>query len=170
MLGGGHVRRRSVGSMIEASPCVRIEKRKHTTFRGANKHEEPYQDSPNKARIIEKPSIASTSSYKFGGERMIKAQRGLLQRQSLEDSCLIADGEDLSASSEFNFLYHFSFVLIVCESFVLQCSPVLLLLLDRDLVLARPRVLAVILLPYRPLMDLPSQEAPSPALICPISI
>jgi hypothetical protein len=29
MLGGGHVRRRSVGSMIEALPCCQVEKRKH---------------------------------------------------------------------------------------------------------------------------------------------
>jgi len=100
MLGGGHVRRRSVGSIIEASPCVRVEKRKHSLFQGAQpvKLYDAGYDSPNKARIIEKPSIASASSYKFGGERMIKAQRGLLERQSLEDSCLIADGEDLTTS------------------------------------------------------------------------
>ncbi|KIM75320.1 hypothetical protein PILCRDRAFT_92174 [Piloderma croceum F 1598] len=79
MLGGGHVRRRS----IEASPCVQFEKKKHTAV-----HE-----------IVEKPSIAS--SHKFGGERMIKAQRGLYERQSLEDSCLVGDGEDSSMSCEF---------------------------------------------------------------------
>ena len=39
----------------------------------------------NKARIVEKPSIASTSSYQFGGERMIKAQRGVLEWQSQQD-------------------------------------------------------------------------------------
>lgn len=97
MLGGGHARRRSIGSIIEASPCVRVEKRKHQ-----GKVFDDYYDSPNKARIVEKPSIASTSSYQFGGERMIKAQRGLLERQSLEDSCLIADGEDFSNLSEFH--------------------------------------------------------------------
>ena len=42
---------------------------------------------------MQKPSIDSTSSYQFGGECMIQAQRGLLERQSLEDSCLSADGE-----------------------------------------------------------------------------
>ncbi|KAJ7772927.1 hypothetical protein DFH07DRAFT_913167 [Mycena maculata] len=87
MLGGGHVRRRSIGSLFEASPCVRVEKRKHTAFE---------DDGPNKARIVTKASIASTSSSKFGGERMIKATQGLLVRQSLEESCLIAAGEDLS--------------------------------------------------------------------------
>ncbi|KAF8148662.1 hypothetical protein B0H34DRAFT_802878 [Crassisporium funariophilum] len=100
MLGGGHVRRRSVGSIIEASPCVRVEKRKHSAVQGMKMYkgyDNPYE-SPNKARIVEKPSIASTSSYQFGGERMIKAQHGLLERQSLEDSCLIADGEELSSA------------------------------------------------------------------------
>ncbi|KAF8878425.1 hypothetical protein BD779DRAFT_1663807 [Infundibulicybe gibba] len=102
MLGGGHVRRRSVSSIIDASPCVRVEKRKHSMFQDVQRkgYGAQYADSPNKARIIEKPSIASTSSSKFGGERMIRAQRGLLERQSLEDSCLIADGEDLIASLE----------------------------------------------------------------------
>lgn len=100
MLGGGHVRRRSIHEFIEASPCVRVEKRKHAIFQGTQLYKgyDEYRESPNKARIIEKPSIASTSSYTFGGERMIKAKRGLLERQSLEDSCLIADGEDLTNS------------------------------------------------------------------------
>ena len=53
---------------------------------------------PNKAWIIEKPSIASTSSYSFGREHMIRAQRGLLERQSLEESVLVTEGEDLSGS------------------------------------------------------------------------
>ncbi|KAJ7436308.1 hypothetical protein B0H11DRAFT_2364947 [Mycena galericulata] len=89
MLGGGHVRRRSIGSLFEASPCVRVKKRKHPMFQE--------DDQPNKARILTKASIASTTSSKFGGERMIKATQGLLVRQSLEESCLIAAGEDLSA-------------------------------------------------------------------------
>ncbi|GLB36845.1 hypothetical protein LshimejAT787_0311320 [Lyophyllum shimeji] len=97
MLGGGHVRRRS----IDASPCPRIEKRKHSAIQPNTAFNQPieYRESPNKARIVEtKPSIASTSSSMFGGERMIKAKRGLFERPSLEDSCLIADGEDLSTS------------------------------------------------------------------------
>ena len=154
MLGGGHVRRRSVGSIIEASPCVRVEKRKHSLFQGAQpvKLYDAGYDSPNKARIIEKPSIASTSSYKFGGERMIKAQRGLLERQSLEDSCLIADGEDLTTSCRY-----FSFpVLEVIFILLFQCilsqssrALVLLLVLDRALV---HQVLAAIHLRCHPRM------------------
>ncbi|KAH7918158.1 hypothetical protein BV22DRAFT_1200072 [Leucogyrophana mollusca] len=103
MLGGGHVRRRSVGSMIEASPCVRVEKRKHIDgephFRLKGELDEPY-DSPNKARTLEaKPSIASTArSFMFGDERMIRAKHGLLERQSLENTALIAEGEDISTS------------------------------------------------------------------------
>ncbi|CAK5268445.1 unnamed protein product [Mycena citricolor] len=82
MLGGGHARRSSIGSAFEASPCVRVEKRKHAEAIG-----------PNKARIISQPSISST---KFGDERMIRAQQGLLVRQSLEENALIASGEDNS--------------------------------------------------------------------------
>ncbi|KAF8194887.1 hypothetical protein K438DRAFT_1968835 [Mycena galopus ATCC 62051] len=44
-----------------------------------------------------KPSIASTSSSQFGGERMIRACQGLLVRQNLEESCLIAEGKDLTS-------------------------------------------------------------------------
>ncbi|KAF9482957.1 hypothetical protein BDN70DRAFT_892146 [Pholiota conissans] len=99
MLGGGQapVHRQS----ILESPCPRVEKRKHSAMQGLRmfkgKPLEEYE-SPSKARIVEKPSIASTSSFQFGGERMIKAQRGLLERQSLEDSALIADGEDLASA------------------------------------------------------------------------
>lgn len=91
--GGGHVRRRSLISLMEGSPCVRIEKRKHSAiqepkaFKNVERHE-----SPNKARIVEKPSIASASSFRFGEERMIK----VMDHQSLEDSCFVADGEDVS--------------------------------------------------------------------------
>ncbi|KAG1847994.1 hypothetical protein C8R48DRAFT_779063 [Suillus tomentosus] len=103
MLGGGHVRRRSVGSMIEASPCRQVEKRKHMAsdapqpnfLRKVDDYESP------KSRVLEtKPSIASTAySVKFGDERMIRAKHGLLERQSLENTVLIAEGEeDLSTS------------------------------------------------------------------------
>lgn len=61
-------------------------------YKNVERHE-----SLNKARIVDKPSIASASSFQFGNEQMIKAQKGLLERverQSLEDICFIADGED----------------------------------------------------------------------------
>ena len=100
MLGGGHVRRRSVSSLVDASPCVRIEK-KHTALSGRVLQfdaEPPVNDSPKKPRLLAQPSIASTSSFQFGGERMIKARKGLLERQSLEESALMAQGEELLAS------------------------------------------------------------------------
>ncbi|KAF9449617.1 hypothetical protein P691DRAFT_799115 [Macrolepiota fuliginosa MF-IS2] len=92
MLGGGHVRRSSLGSIMEASPCARVEKRKHSVFQGVKASADEY-DSPNKARIVERPSISP--SFQFGSERMI---HGLLERRSLEDSCLAGDGEDISIS------------------------------------------------------------------------
>jgi serine/arginine repetitive matrix protein 2 len=118
MLDGGHIRRRSMDSIVGGSPCVRAGKRKHAAIRGPQDHiagsdgEIEHVESPNKARLVEespvrprlaqKPSIAasiaSTSSYVFGGERMARAQHGLLKRDSLEGSCLEADGEDLSCS------------------------------------------------------------------------
>ncbi|KAF5333934.1 hypothetical protein D9758_018161 [Tetrapyrgos nigripes] len=100
MIGGGHVRRRSVNSAIEASPCVRFgNKRKQPPSEAAHMLKENQEPGHAvKARIIEKASIASTSSSKFGDERMIKARKGLLERQSLEESVLMAEGEDLSMS------------------------------------------------------------------------
>lgn len=94
MLGGGHVRRRS----MELSPSTGVAKRKLAAMAFGK---QVIEESPNKARIVEKPSIASTASFQFGGDRMIKAQRGLLERQSLEESCLIADGEELAAACKF---------------------------------------------------------------------
>ena len=95
--------------MIGASPCIQVERRKNilanppeTVFsRIKNAHPED-QESPEISRVIEtKPSIASTAnSFKFGDERMIRARHGLLERQSLENTALMGDGEDLSASSK----------------------------------------------------------------------
>jgi hypothetical protein len=104
MLGGGHVRRRSIGSVIAQSPCARVEK-KERRIRSTSL-ETPVttevEISPDEARVVvQKPSIASTTSSKFGDERMIKAKTGVLERQSLEESCLIADGEELDSYSEF---------------------------------------------------------------------
>lgn len=111
MLGGGRVRRRSVTSMIGASPCIQAERRKNilanppeTVFsRIKNAHPEDHE-SPMISRVIEtKPSIASTAnSFKFGDERMIRAKHGLLERQSLENSALMGDGEDLSGSCKYH--------------------------------------------------------------------
>ncbi|KIY52945.1 hypothetical protein FISHEDRAFT_69402 [Fistulina hepatica ATCC 64428] len=95
MFGGGHVRRQSLASIIEMSPCLRIEKRKRPDTDAAD---DEHEESPSKARIVTKPSIASTSSYHFGGERMIRANHGLLHRESLEENCLVGNGEDDSGT------------------------------------------------------------------------
>ena len=89
MLGGGHVQSHSISSAMDASPCALIEKQKHSAARKK-------VESRNKAFVIEKSSISSTTSIQFGGERMIKVRQGLLERQSLEESCFVADGEDIS--------------------------------------------------------------------------
>ena len=98
MLGGGHVRHHSATFIIEALPCVRVEKRKQSALEAFQARKVALHGSPNDTHIVEKPSINSASSYKFGGERMIRVQQGLYEQQSLEVSCLIADGEDLSVS------------------------------------------------------------------------
>jgi serine/arginine repetitive matrix protein 2 len=98
MIGGGdHVRRNSVASGIQASPCARVEKRKQGYFRPIDS---PIQEqvSPKKARIAEMLSIASMTSSKFGDERMIKATQ---DRQSLEENCLVAKGEDSALSCKY---------------------------------------------------------------------
>ena len=114
MLGGGRVRRVSMGSLMQQSPCARAEKRGGKKKRPAmpktailSKTEpvepvaevEPAEEeevSPAESIIVAKPSIASVTSTKFGGERMIRARTGLLERRSLEESCLIAAGEELA--------------------------------------------------------------------------
>jgi len=190
MLGGGHVRRRSVGSIIEASPCVRVrgvvKKRKRavlpppvkaptanpydsgselenprgfeydaynrnslaqelgvvelnkgfathrprmsfdsaaSTDQGFGGYDDDYAPDSlhrNKSARVSavdpnvnvngkfkspvsvpvRPAIASASTstlasaFRFGGERMIRAQTGLLVgRPSLEEGCLTADGD-----------------------------------------------------------------------------
>jgi len=102
MLGGEHVRRRSIGSSFEASPCFRVEKRKHAEF----EHDEK--------KLLRRESTASTSSASaksiklFGEARMSLAKNGLLHRNSLEDSCLSAEGEEdlsLNTSSKFSTLF-----------------------------------------------------------------
>ena len=113
MLGGGHIRRRSI-DRIEGSPSAPLkkERKKHTALQHLARvlqfdkgHGELPTPVPGRLskfspdRMVQpRPSIASTSSYQFGSERMIKAGQGLLQRQSLEESALMAQGEELLAS------------------------------------------------------------------------
>ena len=55
----------------------------------------PPPSAVNKSPLALKPSIASTSSLQFGEERMIKAKQGLLERQSLEENALVAQGAEI---------------------------------------------------------------------------
>ncbi|KAF8803068.1 hypothetical protein BYT27DRAFT_7214907 [Phlegmacium glaucopus] len=90
MLGGGHICRRSIGSLIQASPCVHVEKRKHSALQGIQMYKG--QHNP-----YESPKL-------------------LNERQSLEDNCLSADGEELVNAYctvpvfEFRWRYSSSFV------------------------------------------------------------
>lgn len=159
MLGGGFVRRRSIRSILERSPCARIEKRHQghyarkilTRFPSKDDYGYSVDGSPDKARLISRPSFtsahepnpqldtgdqgsssrvslfesqsllsattseavgynineqpvddnadASRMSAHFGDDRMSLAQHGLLERKSLEDCCLSAEGEDNANTS-----------------------------------------------------------------------
>ena len=109
MLGGGQ---------IGGSPLARLgmEKRKQTLQKIAcvltfNQGEDmspsppplprlPPPSTVNKSPLAPKPSITSTSSLQFGEERMIKAKQGLLERQSLEESALVAQGAEILTNCE----------------------------------------------------------------------
>ena len=104
-----------MGSLMQQSPCACIKKKRGKKKRPAMpkttilpkpesvepvKEVEPAEEeevSPAKSIIVTKPSIASFASTKFGGEGMIQARKGLLERQSLEDSCLVADNRELAS-------------------------------------------------------------------------
>ncbi|KAH9003289.1 hypothetical protein EDB86DRAFT_2846246 [Lactarius hatsudake] len=99
MIGGGRVRRRSVGSFVESSPLFfRVGKRKTTSAR-RKQHDlvsshEGLVESPNLTRRIE------NSPRGLGEERMMSARQGLLSRNSLEEHCLSADGIDTSFTAK----------------------------------------------------------------------
>jgi serine/arginine repetitive matrix protein 2 len=110
MIGGGHVRQLSIGSIIEGSPCARVEKDKrvHSIIKGLKFVDrlavmKKSTKKPSMPRIVKKVSIASVSSvasHAFGSGRMDKARKSALKRQSLELGCLSAEGEDTSTFSE----------------------------------------------------------------------
>ena len=94
MIGGGRVRRRSVGSFVESSPLFfRVGKKTAPARRKRHNlvsSHEGLVESPNLARRVE------DSPRGLGEERMVSARQGLLSRDSLEDHCLSADGIDTS--------------------------------------------------------------------------
>jgi serine/arginine repetitive matrix protein 2 len=95
MIGGGRVRRRSVGSIIESSPLFfRVGKRKTASAwrkqRNLVSSHEGLVEYPDHARQVE------NSPRGLGEERMMTARQGLLSRNSLEEHCFSADGVDSS--------------------------------------------------------------------------
>ena len=102
MLGGGHVRRRSIISTFNPSPLIGVVKR--TRMNLSKPQQEQAQSSEDdelpavdadRPQLKEKQSVASA---RFGKERMELAHKGLLNRLSLEESCLSGEGEDTSLS------------------------------------------------------------------------
>ncbi|GJE99043.1 hypothetical protein PsYK624_152830 [Phanerochaete sordida] len=114
MIGGGHVRRRSIDSRIDGSPCIKLERKerkKHTALQHlarvlqydqgpdelpSNLVDRFSKISPAKV-ILPKPSIASTSSFQFGSDQMIKPGKGLLERQNLEENAVKAQSEIIAS-------------------------------------------------------------------------
>jgi hypothetical protein len=94
MIGGGRVRRRSVGSFVEGSPIfVRVGKRKTKVTRGQQRR------LVQQSEAVESPILSQKverSPCGLGEERMMFARQGLLSRDSLEEHCLCADGVDAS--------------------------------------------------------------------------
>ena len=104
-----------MGSLMQQSPCACVKKKRgkkkcppmpKTTILPKPESVKPVKEvepaeeeevSPAKSIIVTMPSIASFASTKFGGEGMIQARKGLLKRQSLEDSCLVADNGELAS-------------------------------------------------------------------------
>jgi hypothetical protein len=73
MISGGYAHRVSVASVINGSPCARVEKdkRTHAAIKGINVAErlaamKGVAEEPALPRIVEKASIASISEFKFG--------------------------------------------------------------------------------------------------------
>ncbi|KAF8326870.1 uncharacterized protein EI90DRAFT_3069364 [Cantharellus anzutake] len=94
MLGGGHVSRKLLGDSFTSSPAFKA-RQKRPAFRVR------VDRSPSNEHLIKgKPSVASQSPLKFGSERMVKANQGLLERQSLEAGALTANAEGSEVSMD----------------------------------------------------------------------
>jgi serine/arginine repetitive matrix protein 2 len=124
MLNGDRVRRRSIGSSFEASPLFRADKRlggkKLTRIESVDEMkagdievewrleeeeeesvQQDYDDVELPRGLAPAQSIQSIQSARFG-DRMDLARRGGLNRYSLEQSCLMSEG-DISSSRESSF-------------------------------------------------------------------
>jgi hypothetical protein len=91
---------------MEASPCARVEKRKHAALQQEAQSSRHEYESPNKARIIEQPSFGSPFHFRVEGA----VQSGeLFERPSLEDSCFVGNGEDPPISCKSSLIFICSF-------------------------------------------------------------
>jgi len=93
MLGGGHVRRRSMDSIMSGSPCARVEKRKYATLRDIKGAAVDQYASPKKTGTTEK---SKTLLSPFQAGFLSLAQHHPKEDCSSEESCFVGRGEDKS--------------------------------------------------------------------------
>jgi len=93
MLGGGHVRRRSMDSIMSGSPCARVEKRKYATLRDIKGAAVDQYASPKKTGTTEK---SKTLLSPFQAGSLSLAQHHPKEDCSSEESCFVGRGEDKS--------------------------------------------------------------------------
>ena len=91
MLGGGHVSCKLLGESFTSSPAFKA-KKKRPAFQVKVDCDSSSQPS------MDKPSLASQPSSKFGSERMAKVNQGVFERRSLEGGALSATAEGSDAS------------------------------------------------------------------------
>jgi serine/arginine repetitive matrix protein 2 len=101
LLGGGHVSCKAVGDSFASSPCFKPKRKRPFQVKlDAHASEDEVPGSPAKLRLVEKKrAVVPQLSSKFGRERMDKATKGLLKRESLEEHSLEAEGADVSGST-----------------------------------------------------------------------
>ncbi|TFK47392.1 hypothetical protein OE88DRAFT_1728500 [Heliocybe sulcata] len=95
MLGGGRVRRRSMGSVVEASPCVVFSKRKQ---RELDHHHPVLPIHPVEWEVSQRVLVASPSSSHFDNQ-MGEAIPGSPVRRSLEENPLTVEGAERATGS-----------------------------------------------------------------------
>ena len=108
------MRRRSVDSAVDGSPCIGLERKKNTALQHLarvlrfDQMEDQLPSSildrmPDVAPkiVIQKPSVDLTSSRAFCEQPTSRRDSGLLELPNVAEPSLVDDGEDLLASCEF---------------------------------------------------------------------
>lgn len=101
MLGGGHVSRKAIGETFSSSPCFKSKPRKkrpafQVKLDRSNADIGSVLDELSSSEEHSLP-LAVKPSATFGTKRMALAAQGLLERTSLEEAALSAEGSDNSA-------------------------------------------------------------------------